>query len=278
MRTVTVIIPALNEAENIRQVIASVPCDLLAERGWSCEVLVVDNGSEDETVALARAAGASVLVQPIRGYGNAYRAGFANATGDVIATGDADLTYPFDHLPQLLDLLLEQDLDFLTTDRLRYADAEAMKPSHLLGNRVLSQTSRALFGFPFRDSQSGMWIFWRRILDSLDVRSGGMSFSQEIKHEAAVRGFRCGEVPIEYRPRGGEVKLNATRDGIRNLGQLAVHRLRTTRTETSPIILDLSEAYPAEPLEVVSEPAGEPASASVTAERPSPPSAEARSA
>ena len=162
----------------------------------------------------------------IRGYGNAYRAGFANATGDVIATGDADLTYPFDHLPQLLDLLIAEELDFLTTDRLRHADPEAMKPSHLLGNRVLSQTSRALFGFPFRDSQSGMWIFWRRILDSLDMRSGGMSFSQEIKHEAAARGFRCGEVPIDYRPRGGEAKLRTIRDGARNTFHLLAHRTR----------------------------------------------------
>jgi hypothetical protein len=78
-----------------------------------------------------------------------------------------------------------------------------------------------------------MWIFRRHVWHHLAVRSGGMPFSQEIKNDAYARGFRCGEAPIEYRVRGGEVKLNALRDGLRNLTQLAAHRLRTTRVSKS---------------------------------------------
>jgi hypothetical protein len=79
-----------------------------------------------------------------------------------------------------------------------------------------------------------MWVFRRYIWEALKVTSDGMSFSQEIKNAAVREGFRCLEVPIEYRPRGGEVKLNAFSDGVSNLAQLFRHRLgdNALRTET----------------------------------------------
>jgi glycosyltransferase involved in cell wall biosynthesis len=190
---------------------------------------VVDNASTDGTGDVAAALGATVVVQPMRGYGNAYHAGFAAARGDVIATGDADCTYPFDALPELVDHLVSKSLDFLSTNRLGKDNRPAMKESHNVGNRLLTLASRSLFRSPFRDSQSGMWIFKREVWHHVDVRSGGMPFSQEIKNEAYLKGFGCEEVAIEYRPRGGEVKLNAFRDGIRNLSQLVSHRLRGRR-------------------------------------------------
>jgi len=234
MRSLTVVIPALNESENIPGVMASIPVQQLSALGWATEILVVDNGSEDDTAEIARELGARVIVQPVRGYGNAYKAGFANAQGQVFATGDADLTYPFEILPELLASFQEQDLDFLSTDRLDLTDAAAMKDSHVVGNHLLSFASRMLLRSPFRDSQSGMWIIKRSVWHQLDVRSAGMSFSQEIKHEVALKGFRCKEARIEYRPRGGEVKLNATRDGVSNLMQIAAHRMRMATRSSQP--------------------------------------------
>lgn len=222
----SVVIPALNEVHNLESVIGSVPIDTLASAGWETEIIVVDNGSTDGTGDEARRLGARVVYQPHRGYGNAYAAGFGEARGDIVITGDADQTYPLDHSLELVNHLVENDLDFLTTDRLNHANRDAMKVSHSIGNRVLSMVSAALFGNGVRDSQSGMWIFRREVWPALDVRSTGMAFSQEIKNEAFRRGFRCGEVPIEYRPRGGEVKLNAVRDGWQNLMQLFEHRFR----------------------------------------------------
>lgn len=96
----TVIIPALNEEKAISKVIKSIPIDKLKAIGYNTEILIVDNGSTDKTKSLAHKNGAIVFVQPVRGYGNAYKAGFANADGDIIATGDADCTYPFDILPR----------------------------------------------------------------------------------------------------------------------------------------------------------------------------------
>src|SRR5450755_1577025 len=98
MQPLSVVIPALNEYGNIPRVIDSVPMGRLYERGWETEIVIVDNGSTDGTGRLARELGARVVDQPLRGYGNAYKAGFAHARGEVIATADADLTYPLDHL------------------------------------------------------------------------------------------------------------------------------------------------------------------------------------
>jgi glycosyltransferase involved in cell wall biosynthesis len=234
VKTLSVVIPAFNEAENISPVLASIPSAKLADAGWSIEVIVVDNASTDDTGNMARQCGARVVFQPERGYGNAYKAGFEAATGDVIATGDADQTYPFDSLPDILAVLEERDVEFITTDRLHPANREAMKGSHFIGNHVLSLVSRLLFRHDFRDSQSGMWIFRREVWKGIDVRSPGMPFSQEIKNAAALAGYRVLELPIEYRMRGGEVKLNAIMDGLSNLYSLFEHRLRRSKPGAKP--------------------------------------------
>lgn len=204
----------------------SMPIEKLRSAGHDVEVVVVDNGSVDGTGRLAEQLGARVIVQPVRGYGNAYKAGFANCAGDVIATGDADLTYPFEILPEVMVMLEAENIDFLSTNRLVDLNPDAMTRSHVWGNRVLSATSQRLFGVPFKDSQSGMWIFRRRVWSALRVRSGGMAFSQELKIEAYRRGFRCAELPITYRPRGGQTKINTIADGARNLAQLFATRVR----------------------------------------------------
>lgn len=222
----SVVIPALNEYGNIERTVTGIPTRDLSRDGWQTEIIVVDNGSTDGTGQRARELGARVVDEPIRGYGSAYKAGFAAARGDVIATGDADLTYPLDSLTALLKTFHLYDLEFMTTDRLSRSNREAMKSSHALANHFLSLVARLLFGHEFRDSQSGMWIFRRSVLDLIDVRSNGMAFSQEIKNEAFAKGLRCMEVPIEYRVRGGKVKLNAVGDGFSNLCQLVVHRRR----------------------------------------------------
>jgi glycosyltransferase involved in cell wall biosynthesis len=225
-RSLSIVIPALNEAENIPRVMATIPFSALDALGWKIDVLVVDNGSTDDTGRVAAEHDARVVLRSVRGYGSAFRAGFAAVQGDLIATGDADCTYPFDALPALLNYFEIHELDFMSTNRLGTTNRQAMKTSHKLANHVLAGLSRTLFKAPFRDSQSGMWIFRREILNHLDLRSNGMAFSQEIKHEAYLKGFRCGEEAIEYRIRGGVVKLNAWRDGVRNTSQMFSHRMR----------------------------------------------------
>ncbi len=220
IKKITIVIPALNEEKGIGSVLKEIPIQAIQDLGYDTEVLVIDNGSHDQTPYIAREYGATVIIQPIRGYGNAYKAGFANATGDIIATGDADLTYPFEILPEIIFKIEHEGYEFINTDRLTNLRPEVMSFSHKIGNYFLTGIMRLLFGWPFKDSQSGMWIFKKRIWDHLDVRSSGMPFSQELKIEAFVRGFRCGEIAIHYRTRAGKEKLNTVRDGIRNIAQL----------------------------------------------------------
>lgn len=233
MKQLSIVIPALNEALNLPPLMATIPVARLRDAGWDTEVVVVDNGSTDGTGEVARELGARLVQQPRRGYGHAYQAGLAAATGEVIATGDADRTYPFDALPRLLRTLDAYDVEFLTTNRLIARNRAAMKPSHTVANHMLSSVCRSLFRHDLRDSQSGMWVFRRYVWERLDVRSTGMAFSQEIKNAATLAGFRYVEVPIEYRVRGGEVKLNALPDGVANLRQLFEHRFR--RATPAPV-------------------------------------------
>jgi glycosyltransferase involved in cell wall biosynthesis len=244
MPKLSVVIPAYNEQEAIAATLTSIPIKQLEAAGLAVEVLVVDNGSTDDTGRLAREHGARVVVQPVRGYGNAYKAGFANCTGDVIATGDADLTYPFGILPDAVAKLDAEELDFLSTNRLGSLTPQAMSRSHVWGNRVLSGLTRVLFGLPFGDSQSGMWVFRRHVLSGLRVESGGMAFSQELKVEVFRRGFRCAELPITYSPRGGRTKLRPVRDGLGNVGQLLGARLRPT-APVGPLVASRPAPQPA---------------------------------
>jgi len=224
MKKISIVIPALNEEDGIGRVVDEIPVAKLKKMGYEVEILVIDNDSDDKTRHIAREHGATVIIQPIRGYGNAYKAGFANATGDIIATGDADLTYPFEVLPKILKKMERDDLDFVNTNRLKYINTKVMSPSHIFGNAVLTVLTKILFRVPFIDSQSGMWVFKRSIWKKLKVHSSGMPFSQELKIEAYFRGFKCGEIPIIYRTRAGKEKLNTIGDGIGNITHLFVKR------------------------------------------------------
>jgi glycosyltransferase involved in cell wall biosynthesis len=231
-RLLSLVIPALNEEQGIGAVLDEVPRAELAKMGWDVEVLVIDGESTDRTRDIAAARGARVIVEPRRGYGRAYKTGFARAEGEVIATADADLTYPVRDLPQLLDMFERERLDFLTTDRFGELEKGAMRPKHRLGNWVLSTAARVLFMKRIKDSQSGMWLVRRSALGKLVLTADGMPFSEEIKIEAFRHAeLRCKEVPIRYRVRVGEVKLQSWDDGVENLVFLLRKRFGFTRPE-----------------------------------------------
>lgn len=211
---VSVIIPTMNEAESIGVVIDQV-VDAFSQSGYDAEVIVVDTSSTDGTKEIALSKGAMVVDEPRRGYGRAYKTGFQNANGDLIATLDADCTYPAETLPELCAMIGE-DLDFITTNRFAHLEDGAMSAKHRFGNWVLTFTMNLLFRTGFKDSQSGMWVFKREVLDSIDLTSDGMPLSEEIKIEAYQK-CQAKEVPIEYRRRVGEVKLSSWTDGRQNL-------------------------------------------------------------
>jgi glycosyltransferase involved in cell wall biosynthesis len=225
---ISFVIPAYNEEAGIGLTLDSIPVKALEAAGYEVERVVVNNASTDRTADIARKHGARVVYEQKRGYGNAYQAGFSSASGDIIACGDADLTYPFDYVPELLDILLKNELDFINTDRLTNLRNGSMQTTHIFGNYLLSFVMRFLFDTPFKDSQSGMWVFKRSIWQNLNVEHIGMPFSQEIKIEAYTKGFKCAEVPIDYRRRVGSQKLSVV-DAWRTMFELFKKRLTLKR-------------------------------------------------
>ncbi len=218
-KRISVVIPCHNEEEGIRAVIEQMPPIV-------DEILVVDNASTDRTAEVARELGARVVHEPRKGYGRAYKTGFAKARGDVIVTMDGDGTYPPDSIPLLLHVLFEEKIDFMTARRWRSRSGEDKSPIRLLGNAILSGTTMALFMRFIIDSQSGMWVFRREVLEKIQPQSDTMALSQELKILAFTHpGLKCMEMPIYYGERIGVSKLNLWRDGFGNLFQLFKLRL-----------------------------------------------------
>lgn len=219
---VSVVIPCLNEAENIEVCVqaARAAIDGMAIDG---EVLVVDNASEDDSAALARAAGARVVSEPRRGYGSAYLAGFAASRGAYIVMADADLTYDFDEIPRFV-AELEDGAELVMGDRMENIQPGAMTWSHrYIGNPILTGLLNVFFKTGVNDAHCGMRALRADVLPRLDLRTTGMEFASEMVIRASKEKLRIAEFPIEYHPRGGESKLATFKDGWRHLRFLLVH-------------------------------------------------------
>ena len=225
--TVSVVIPCYNEEEGIRITLADMP-DMVDE------VIVVDNNCTDRTAEVATSMGARVVCESKPGYGAAYKAGFGAAKGDIIVTMDGDATYPRAFVPVLVDVLIDEELDFITCDRTGHKAEEANSGLRVLGNFVLNVAMFALFFVWLKDSQSGMWVFRRSILPQLNLTSDGMSFSEELKIEAfRNKAYKSAELPIYYKERVGQSKLNLWRDGFTNLLFLFQKRLGLSGKRTN---------------------------------------------
>src|SRR4030095_3441091 len=156
--------------------------------------------------------------------------GFSRATGDIIVTLDGDHSYPPDAISYLLEAFRHLEVDFLNASRFPVRDRRAMSLKHKLGNLVLSIATSLLYFRWVRDSQSGMWVFKRSILEHMTLESDSMAFSEEIKIEALKNPrIRFEEISIQYSSRLGEIKLNPWRDGLYNLYSLVKKRFTASR-------------------------------------------------
>lgn len=219
---VSVVIPCLNEAENIEHCVLAAHA-ALERMDVPGEVVVADNASEDDSAALAARAGAHVVVEPRRGYGSAYLAGFAASRGDYIVMADADLTYDFGEIPHFVEEL-QAGAELVMGDRMDNIKPGAMPWLHrYIGNPLLSGLLNLFFRTGVNDAHCGMRALRRDVLPRLDLRTTGMEFASEMVIRASKENLRIAEFPIEYHPRGGESKLSSFRDGWRHLRFLLVH-------------------------------------------------------
>ncbi len=219
---VSVVIPCLNEAENIELCVKTAR-EVLDTQGIEGEVLVVDNASEDDSATLAAAAGARVVSEPRRGYGSAYLAGFAAARGRYIVMADADLTYDFNEIPRFV-AELEGGAELVMGDRMDNIQPGAMPWLHrYIGNPILTGLLNLFFSTGVKDAHCGMRALRTDVLPRLDLRTTGMEFASEMVIRASKEKLKIAEFPIEYHPRGGESKLSSFKDGWRHLRFLLVH-------------------------------------------------------
>jgi glycosyltransferase involved in cell wall biosynthesis len=219
---VSVVIPCLNEVNNIAECVKSASA-ALEDSDIRGEVIVVDNASEDGSGDVARDAGARVVLEPRRGYGSAYRAGFAVANGEFIVMADADLTYDFGDIPRFVELL-DDGAELVMGDRMENIQPGAMHWLHrYVGNPVLTGVLNVFFRTGVHDAHCGMRAIRRDALKRLDLRTTGMELASEMVIRASKEDLDIRELPIEYHPRSGESKLSRFRDGWRHLRFLLVH-------------------------------------------------------
>jgi glycosyltransferase involved in cell wall biosynthesis len=219
---VSVVIPCLNEAENIEHCVTAAFA-VLEEHAIPAEVIVADNGSDDGSAELAAAAGATVVHEPRRGYGRAYRTGFAAARGDYIVMIDADRTYDFREIPRFV-AELDAGAELVMGNRMENIAPGAMPwMNRYIGNPVLSGFLKLLYRTPVRDAHCGMRALRRDALPRLDLHSDGMEFASEMVIRATKAKLEVREFPIVLHPRGGESKLNPFSDGWRHLRLMLLH-------------------------------------------------------
>jgi hypothetical protein len=214
---ISVVMPCLDEEESVAECVQRA-FEGIARSGRTGEVVVVDNGSTDRSVERAEAAGARVVHQARKGYGNAYRAGFAAARGRWIVMGDSDGTYDFSKLDELVAKLAE-GYDTVLGSRFDGTILPGAMPwtHRYIGNPVLTRVLNVFFGLDTSDAHSGMRAFTREAIDRMELRCGGMELASEIVIKGARADLKRAEIPITYHPRAGVSKLKSLRDGWRHL-------------------------------------------------------------
>jgi glycosyltransferase involved in cell wall biosynthesis len=214
---ISVVIPCLNEAAAVGSVVDQA-WEGINRAGRSGEVIVVDNGSTDDSAEIAASRGATVLIESRRGYGRAYLTGLAQARGEYVVMADADGTYPMKELGGFVDAI-EAGSDLVLGSRFEGRIHEGAMPwSHRwIGNPVLTSMLNRMFGVRVSDAHCGMRAVRRTTLPILDLHSTGMEFASEMVFKAFRRKLAVSEIPVDYYPRTGESKLSRFADAWRHI-------------------------------------------------------------
>jgi glycosyltransferase involved in cell wall biosynthesis len=235
--TVSVVVPAMNEAENLPHVFATLP-------HWVDEVVLVDGDSSDDTVAVARALrpGLRVVAQTGRGKGNALIDGFAAATGDIIVMIDADGSTDGREIIRFVSALVA-GADFAKGSRFASgAGSDDISVIRSLGNTVLTTLTNLLYGTRYTDLCYGYNAFWARHLDALALDCDGFEVETLMNIRAAQAGLVIHEIPSHERCRiHGTSNLHAVRDGWRVLKTILRERTRRTTVTASRTVTAISE-------------------------------------
>jgi glycosyltransferase involved in cell wall biosynthesis len=225
MPKIEVIIPVFNEERSIGKVVAEIP------REWVREVVVCNNGSTDQTAAVARAAGAVVVDEPRKGYGSACLKGIAwlNAKPpgqrpDIVVFIDGDYSDFPEEIPALVAPILQDGMDLVIGSRVLGArEKGALTPQQIFGNWLATTLIRIIYRYSFTDLGPFRAIRFDSLMQ-LDMRDPDFGWTVEMQVRAAKMGMRCSEIPVKYRKRIGVSKVSGTLRGV----LLAGHKILWT--------------------------------------------------
>lgn len=236
MKRVLVLLPTLDEAEGIAEVVPRIPKGVLQQAGWEVRILVVDGGSDDGTIEIAESLGCSTLRQYGKGKGAAMRQGFSiflQGECDALVMLDADGTYHPEEIPIFLRGLEKSDV--VVGDRLKgKMDPDAMTRVNYFGNHLLTWCAVALYGVAMNDLCSGYWAFKRPSIAMLNLNSMRFEIEAEMYTSCAMEDLKMTHIPIRYSSRLGEAKLGSVKDGWNILRKLLVRRIFKTPPQTTP--------------------------------------------
>ena len=215
----SVVMPCLNEERTVGICVAKA-VRTMTELGIAGEVVIVDNGSSDQSVEVATAAGARVVYHPLKGYGNALRRGFAEARGEYIVMGDCDDSYDFTDLKRFVDCL-RNGADLVMGNRLQGNIKPGAMPwlHKYVGNPLLSGFLNLLFKTGVGDSHCGMRGFRKDAVPKMNLQMPGMELASEMVIKSSLAKLAIDQIPITLWPDGRDRRphLRSFRDGWRHL-------------------------------------------------------------
>lgn len=216
---ISVVMPCLNEAETLAVCIRKA-ARALQSLPVPGEIIVADNGSTDDSVAIAQACGARVVVETKKGYGHAYHAGIMAAEGEYIVIADSDDSYDFGDVGRFVEPLL-QGYDLVMGSRFKGRIEKGAMPwlHRYIGNPLLSGLLNAMYRTGISDAHCGMRAFTKSAYHKMNLRTGGMEFASEMVIRAAQTRLKMYEIPIVLHKDGRNrpPHLRSFRDGWRHL-------------------------------------------------------------
>lgn len=214
MKKIAVLIPCYNEASSIAKVVTDFKTALP-----DATVYVFDNNSTDNSVQLAKEAGAIVKKETRQGKGWVVRSMFKTVDADCYVMVDGDDTYPAKDAPEMVKAVLEDDYDMVIGDRLSNGtyQSENKRKFHEFGNYLVRKLINLMFRSDLKDIMSGYRAFSKKFVKLMPVMSDGFQIETEMSVHALVYRFKLKEIPITYKDRGenSESKLDTIKDGFK---------------------------------------------------------------
>ena len=210
LEMVSVVIPTLNEAGNIREALDTIDRELAFPK----EIIVVDGNSTDGTLEIVKDSNCRLIIEPKRGYGIALRRGMQAAKGDVVIMVDGDGTYEFKHINRLLHRMMETDAELCMATRM-YDPNKAMGLFNFVGNKIITFCFNMLYKQNLSDTQSGFRAIAHSAIEKVDFQETDMAFATEMLVRFAKKGFKMVEFSSTYKNRKyGKTKLRRFSSGI----------------------------------------------------------------